>query len=848
MITEVTTEAIREALDKLQATFDLLPPKFSRQYYNIAKDCLWFCDNFPDYDYVSDPKAKRLMLFSMHYFLLVHRQQEASRICQTGMKNLSAHEILRYHLKEHRNRLGDSRCRAKYIISANTLITFLAKIGYESEILGMELKTLADPGAEYLRDALLSSWVCLFDRFRQRPAHGIIDDIYNTCNRLANGLSKLDASIDQAWIVEGRKWILTRQMLAVYAAIALDISEHNVISSNKYPNFTKIVNETVLSLFDNYFLMLADLIRNYIANARKAEVAARKFGHYIDECYAECLVDRIERAPKRFSDVMELLRLGSGVAFRLDLKGRLREGFEPPGGFSLTGRPSGQAGEESKSNRWFERLELWLDDVGKKVERKVFHLLDSNEKNTKARTIGQLREILEASLSRGDEPSFWSRCRVKFNEARLDLAAASINNTYAVESAFVFKAGSIDKDRGLPSDTEMLLMKKYGSTTAIFERQKDIAAGFGGGFFLYHKGFGLAIDPGPDFLRNLNRFSDFDVFDIHGIVCTHTHYDHFADFQRIVLGIREIVRNVGGRTLYFLLPDPDDKDMYPDKLREEFVKDVFVPGKTTYYFPDNEWGRKHGIRVDIFGVTHEIYNRGSLSVRSGSPSPTSGSRHGIRALLQKISAIVCGRPEEPQTVRTNSYGLSIFPLESPEFPSIVYTGDAEYDGAVLERSGITNPDILIMNTSSIRLGDIIATNHAAAETQNVRFKRNHLGYSGMLSLLRDAHSPPKISVIEEYYEPQSESDTRSLITDALSSDAPVPPHSDSIVLAGETGLRLRFKSGIGIYCSAACGNEGFVYNRASVRQVRSGNYEKRRAIEISCGDCEELMSRLGYSR
>ena len=56
----------------------------------------------------------------------------------------------------------------------------------------------------------------------------------------------------------------------------------------------------------------------------------------------------------------------------------------------------------------------------------------------------------------------------------------------------------------------------------------------GGGYFLYHLGIGVAIDPGIAFLKTLYERHDISLSEIDIIIITHFHQDHCSDLETIL--------------------------------------------------------------------------------------------------------------------------------------------------------------------------------------------------------------------------------------------------------------------------------------------------------------------------
>jgi len=79
-----------------------------------------------------------------------------------------------------------------------------------------------------------------------------------------------------------------------------------------------------------------------------------------------------------------------------------------------------------------------------------------------------------------------------------------------------------DTERSIPNDFPSFLsvLRKWNSYTPIIPSEKGDNKG--GGYFLYHKGKGIVIDPGFNFIENFYQ-EGFKVADIDAILITHAH-------------------------------------------------------------------------------------------------------------------------------------------------------------------------------------------------------------------------------------------------------------------------------------------------------------------------------------
>lgn len=82
----------------------------------------------------------------------------------------------------------------------------------------------------------------------------------------------------------------------------------------------------------------------------------------------------------------------------------------------------------------------------------------------------------------------------------------------------------------------LMILKSYSSSSPFFypampDRFHQIPIK-GGGFFLKWKNYGIAIDPGINFMENMHR-NDLYIKDINAVIVTHNHIDHNGDLLTI---------------------------------------------------------------------------------------------------------------------------------------------------------------------------------------------------------------------------------------------------------------------------------------------------------------------------
>lgn len=97
----------------------------------------------------------------------------------------------------------------------------------------------------------------------------------------------------------------------------------------------------------------------------------------------------------------------------------------------------------------------------------------------------------------------------------------------------LFDAFLTEESHFAPSRSVLLFLRRWNSYTPAVpspegERSK------GGGYFLWHRGQGIVIDPGYDFLDHFARAGG-RLCDIHSIILTHAHDDHTAEFESLCM-------------------------------------------------------------------------------------------------------------------------------------------------------------------------------------------------------------------------------------------------------------------------------------------------------------------------
>lgn len=806
-----------------------------RERFYIAKDCLWFYERFDNLPDGYDSRFFRPLYESFQFFIIKRRYDEAMRIYQNGLSKIELTDLFR-HLLHFSQYNQDSALAYKAIMFLDELFNFFSYFGEDEQLLSNS--RLSDPSlepdnGETLVGRLMDDF-SLFDRRKDRllwhlhrccwphllrtfytcetaySCRVFIEKLLESLGLLPIEFDKIDDPLDQVKI---RFWLLKRQALVMYAALLAESLSPGYWADveNKYT--TIAIQDNVTQVYHTYVELL------YYSMLKHVHVATDTLNTIVIPKY--CLHDvtrsvlaRLRKVKNLASDIPQLLSILVGCDSILPK--RLLELIES---FKNQEDPSVPDSREGAIE--------WLENVQNQIIVAGANLFGcENVKTTDERLRNRFTVNGQGGIN-GDNRSF-------FSSARIRMLVGALDNKFSTETSFFFNDDIvvIDNENSVP--TELHILKKWASTGPILEQDKNLMQRRGGGFFLYHHGIGLAIDPGPDFIRNLWHHTDFDLSSVNALVFTHPHYDHYGDFQRIMLAAREFNRNAGYRTIYFSLPGRTAQFVFPPCLRKG--NDFYVnisPKNGVSFIPDDDWGRKHGIKITRFPVRHNVFDHTDNTNREGS---------------------------DRDADRT-SFGFRISPMQDGKaLFTLAYSGDTEYEADLHKRlsgmrsNGSPSPtDLVILNCGSFRLNDVVAMQTQPEKPLEKRVKKNHLGYSGALSVLKNL-SDYKAAILQEFFESQSERDVRLLITRALAADLGSGYRGN--LLAGETGLRFRVATSgeLSIFCSSLCARHvegsndlhGFLPLNEEFQQLAHATLSRHDDLKIACKDCREWKEKLGW--
>lgn len=799
----------------------------TRQHFYIANDLLRLVEQCDQPSALDDDIFAGPLYAALYHFLNADRLDDAERVLNAGLKNKTLEEIV-YQLCVLFQRGDNDIDLLKFRVFLDRLLSFFAQIGEEETVLNLGRIFRKKIGGEALASFLPISWPQLLHSFvtgstGKRCLH-ICQDMYYFSKKFDAG--KIDreilkqksddtVSLKNKIIIDLRAWALKRQMLGIYSGIGHYLKTLDKPDASLEKIIFGYIVQLCRDIVENYVSIINYTVRGYLLNtlgALEGSVRNKDAAMWRGDVVKN-LENQLELLDERYAEITGF--------------------FEKTAGFHLRAAKAGSLKGEFKSGRYKDFKDKTVTeqiDVLKKLAADFGGIAEPDvlcrSRGADERlTLSLMKDKIANCVEGVEDENFKRICREWFTKPRLNVLAVSLDNSYSTGSAFFFRSPATKTLKGQKIETELCIMKKWGSTGGMFQRERYINSSYGGGFFLFHNGFGLAIDPGPDFLKLLVQHSDYDLMDIDGAICTHPHRDHSAEFARVLIGIREYNRSAGFKRFYYALPHEEDGDfIYPSQFREDFAVKLepetcsaVTPGSGRghggiYYFPDENWNKTDGIRIETILVDHKIYS----------------GRKESAALL--VSPLKNGRP----------------------LVNILFSGDAIYEPGLFESIPMDyKPDFLVLNIASTLINDIAALKpHGHLQPGDPLPQDNHLGYAGVQSILNRLRGQYKVAVLNEFYEVQSRVDGRRFIADALEHDVVDKSGSKGHppkIFCVEPGTRFRFREqpdenscNIEVYCSSLCSasEKGFVpVPGSNAEQIRPKMFCRRAPVMILCDNC-----------
>lgn len=298
------------------------------------------------------------------------------------------------------------------------------------------------------------------------------------------------------------------------------------------------------------------------------------------------------------------------------------------------------------------------------------------------------------------------------------------------------------------------VLRKWNSYTPVLPSKHGDNQG--GGYFLFHKGKGIVIDPGFNFVENFYG-EGFKVADIDAVLITHAHNDHTVDLESIL------------SLLYKLNKDRRESEGASGTCEDKKIDLLINAGTFMKY---SGWlslrSEDNGNFVGNVTVMHPdiTYQYGGLKLHA-----TKARHHEIVSSRYCIGCVI----EE----------------DAPDGFRIGLTGDTgwEHDGSIAAQFASYQPDLVVAHLGSIREKEFQYDKATTEEERRECYYSSHLGILGITNFLHAVK--PKLTVISEFGEELR--DVRRPIAEALGEVLGI------LCLPGDIGLHIRLPD-LGVLC------------------------------------------------
>jgi len=187
---------------------------------------------------------------------------------------------------------------------------------------------------------------------------------------------------------------------------------------------------------------------------------------------------------------------------------------------------------EIKPDDWFSLVfkAFALESIGNNEEAtQIFDFIASNEDKVKDKEIIAVVNFKKNALTEKEQDKKTDVLNEVINafQEKKDDFFKNMNN---IESRF---KKFVDSEKSIPDGffSFLSVLRKWNSYTPILPSKKGDNKG--GGYFLYHRGKGIVIDPGFNFIENFYQ-EGFKVADIDAVLISHAHNDHTVDLESIL--------------------------------------------------------------------------------------------------------------------------------------------------------------------------------------------------------------------------------------------------------------------------------------------------------------------------
>jgi len=258
------------------------------------------------------------------------------------------------------------------------------------------------------------------------------------------------------------------------------------------------------------------------------------------------------------------------------------------------------------------------------------------------------------------------------------------------------------KKKDSKRDDILSILRGWSSAVTLLEGSKQLWRG--GGYFIKWQGKGIIIDPGFDFLRNFHD-ADYHGREIDAVLITHNHTDHNADIRAI-------------DDLRYELYKRRNKDPYKKIEPYLLMWDKDSDGKIKLQAEEPEH-RHHSIIFDV----------GLCGSKTRTIRQQQGLPFGVKYFSVQHDKDIIGDPVGFKVILKDGTKNAL---------TIGFTGDTTYFDELGKH--LSGCDILVGHISQPDKAEFTNPKH---------YKENHLGYNGLVELIKVAK--PTLTLVGEFW-------------------------------------------------------------------------------------------------
>lgn len=272
------------------------------------------------------------------------------------------------------------------------------------------------------------------------------------------------------------------------------------------------------------------------------------------------------------------------------------------------------------------------------------------------------------------------------------------------------------------SQSCLKILKRWSSSTPLLARGIGANIGNGGGIYIRWKNKGIVIDPGINFIQNMND-KEISVLDVDYVIITHDHIDHNND----LLAIMDIK--------YQCILAAQQMTDLSSAERKWISRDI------KYYMdPTTELHFQKDIKENKCCVT----------------ALKKGLRKGKLERLQMNADMDLCYFSTEHIRNQDTYGIVLKLHDSVGSRQVGYTSDTKYFPELCDY--FQEADYIIANLSEITITDL----------EKREYKHNHLGYQGCYDLVTNPKIYCKYFILSEFW--GGKGDIRNIIADYLKNE------------------------------------------------------------------------------